>query len=415
MILNKEKILEDINKNIPKDINWSGGAKSYLNKLVEAGGKSYEMWHYTKPFLSEPLDGTPLHGAKKPYPAEFSTFFQEMYLFLNVLEKLNLPPKSKIIDVACGPGWTTHYLGKLGHSVLGIDISDSMIEIAKKRLYSDPYPPYPLESFNVNFLVHNIESSKLQTNEIFDIALFDSALHHFYNPIAVLENLSNNLGDQSVIVIIEGASPENGEIDPVHREIMNKYHTLERPYTRKQLEDILNICGFTNKIFYNSINGLIQQEADIHEIDNLSIKGMNLVFASKDGNSLKRISPLFFSSELEFHGFYDKEFNEGKEFRWSKPESILNIMNFKYIKLKIESYFPNITKKNQKVFIFIDEKKYAELDLTLEKNYFILEFDNLSKASQIKFFSDSAFIPKIYGINQDSRLLSFFIEVIEQH
>ncbi len=412
----KEKIMEEINRNLPKDIDWPTGAKTYLNKLIQAGGKSYESWHYTKPFLREPLNGIPLQGTERPYPAERITFFQEMYLFLNVVEKLNLPPRSKIIDVACGSGWTTHYLGKLGYSVFGIDISESMIEIAKKRLNSDPYPPYPLKSFDVRFLVHNIESDKLPSDEIFDLVLFDSALHHFYDPIAALDNLSQNLGDNAIIVIIEGAVLENAEIDPLYNEIMKRYHTLERPYTRKQLENILDVCGLYNRVFCDSINGLIEQDPDFSECEKsiFSQKGMNLVFASKKSANLERIFPSLFSNEMEFQGFYEKEDNQGRQFRWSKLESVIKINNRKHIKFKIESCFPNIAKKNQKIFVLIDGKKSAELDLTQEKNSIILEFKNLSKESKIKFFSDSAFIPKIFGMNQDARLLSFFIEMSDE-
>lgn len=416
MIKDKEKIMEEINKNIPKEINWLSGAKSYLSKLIQAGGKSYEMWHYTKPFLCEPLNGIPLHGKEKPYPAELSTFFHEMYSLLNIIEKLDLPPRSKIIDVGCGPGWTTHCLGKLGHSVLGIDICSDMIEIAKKRLSSDPYPPYPLKSFNVDFLVHDIESIRLHTDEIFDFALFDSVFHHFFNPIAVLENLSHNLGENSIIVFNEGAALENGDMDPIHKEIMCRYNTLERPYTRKQFEDILDVCGFSNKISYNSINGLVEQKEDISEMsNNLAVKGTNLVFASKNSASLKRISPTFLSSELGFQGFYCIENNERMEFRWSKPESAINLRNINFLKLKIESCYPYITKKNQKIFIFIDDVKFTELDLTFEQRSHILEFNNLSKSSDVKFFSDSVFIPKIYGMSQDTRHLSFYIEILEKY
>ena len=81
MTYTKDQILEDINKNIPNDIDWLSGARSYLENLIQNGGKSYELWHYTKPFLGEALNGDPLYGIGKPYSADFSTFFQEMYSF----------------------------------------------------------------------------------------------------------------------------------------------------------------------------------------------------------------------------------------------------------------------------------------------------------------------------------------------
>ncbi len=95
---------------------------------------------------------------------------------------------------------------------------------------------------------------------------------------------------------------------------------------------------------------------------------------------------------MEFQGFYEKEDDQGRQFRWSKSESVIKVNDIKQIKVKIESCFPNVAKKNQKIFVFIDEKKSAELDLTQERNSFILEFKNLSKGSKIKFFSDSQYL-----------------------
>jgi SAM-dependent methyltransferase len=47
--------------------------------------------------------------------------------------KNNIKPRSKIIDLGCGPGLYAHELGKLGHNVLGIDFNKMSIDYAQEN------------------------------------------------------------------------------------------------------------------------------------------------------------------------------------------------------------------------------------------------------------------------------------------
>ena len=53
---------------------------------------------------------------------------------LRVLLERLLPPQSKVIDIACGTGAFSLYLAEKKHSVVGIDLSKSMIKTAQKSL-----------------------------------------------------------------------------------------------------------------------------------------------------------------------------------------------------------------------------------------------------------------------------------------
>jgi len=52
---------------------------------------------------------------------------------MNIVNWINnkVKPNSKIIDLGCGPGLYSHLLGKLGHSVLGIDFNKESINYAQ--------------------------------------------------------------------------------------------------------------------------------------------------------------------------------------------------------------------------------------------------------------------------------------------
>src|SRR5213592_1310636 len=49
-----------------------------------------------------------------------------------LLEVLQVGPGSRVLDVACGPGYLAAAAAELGATVLGIDFASSMISLARK-------------------------------------------------------------------------------------------------------------------------------------------------------------------------------------------------------------------------------------------------------------------------------------------
>ncbi|MEM5772898.1 MAG: class I SAM-dependent methyltransferase [Candidatus Aenigmatarchaeota archaeon] len=54
---------------------------------------------------------------------------------LIALDLLNLPKGSYILDVGCGSGWSTEVIKSYGYKVVGIDVSEEMIKIAREKGY----------------------------------------------------------------------------------------------------------------------------------------------------------------------------------------------------------------------------------------------------------------------------------------
>ena len=49
-----------------------------------------------------------------------------------LVEQLGLPPGARVLDVGCGPGRHAHALGRRGYDVVGVDISERFIALARE-------------------------------------------------------------------------------------------------------------------------------------------------------------------------------------------------------------------------------------------------------------------------------------------
>jgi len=82
---------------------------------------------------------------------------KEAELFIdNLIEKLQLKKRSKLIDIACGKGRHAIYFNKKGMDVVGVDLSPNSINTAKKN-----------ENKNLQFIVHDMR--EIYQENTFDI------------------------------------------------------------------------------------------------------------------------------------------------------------------------------------------------------------------------------------------------------
>lgn len=403
----KQALLDEINKNVPQGVDWKRGAIRYLGELIDTQGVHAERYHLIKPFVGGP---------------DFSPFYADMHKLLNLLERLGLPMKSSFLDVACGPGWVSHYIGKLGHTVLGIDISEELIEIARRRIESDPFPAYPEAPYHVEFMVHDIERGPLAAGSLFDAAILESCLHHFYDPISALENVSPSLKPDGVIAILEGTAPEPGsQYEKDNLKIMREYHTLERPYTREQMARMLRLTGFTHFEFYYPIDGFFARTPEVADAMRERIllgHEWNIVVASRSADRMRRLSDTFVESagaepRVEFiRGFYaEEQAGDGSGFRWSKVESTVRLSNAAEAEVRISSHLPSIARREQKVFIYIEGRLERTVTLSSDRESASARLCCHSDNATIEFASDSVFSPLWFG-EKDSRMLSFMVQIV---
>lgn len=241
-------------------IDYKQGAREYAAAL------STDLSYYlrTKPFanLHKPIkfsgDGMDPETAR------------HFYDFANMAVALALRADAKILDVGCGPGWVTEYFARLGYDMTGIDISDGLIQVARERLEGLPYQVDHETPVRCRFITHDVEAAPLA--EQFDAIICYDALHHFADEKSVFRNLAAMLEIGGVLFIVEGHKPPSGSPTEIElRGFMEKYKTLESPFSSDYLRALIDQNGFAIVSDYVSVNGLFERKMLTREEGDLSL------------------------------------------------------------------------------------------------------------------------------------------------
>lgn len=397
----EQELLEEIKRDLPQGVDWKAGAECYVRELVARGGPSFRQWHLTKPFLGEPLAGEPLHGDTARPAVDPYVTYDELFGFLNVLRAADLAPGARILDVGCGPGWTSHYLGKMGYTVLGFDLSEEMLAFARERVAAEPFPPHPKTRLDVRLLRHDIEAAPLgdKAGEPYGLALLDSVLHHFYDPIAALRHVGESLRPDALLAVIEAFRPEGAPIDPHNLAIMERYHTLERPYTPSQMADILRLAGFGHYVFLYGVNGV-----SVAPDEPLAPGPSRSVLAARSASALGRWGG------LAWFGFHDEERDARGPFRWARPASGI-VLDGSDLVLTFTSIAAGLGRPRHDVLVSVDGQLAAVLHLTEAEPEARFRPGRLPVGARLTFHSDFSLCPKLLGMNADDRVLAFQLRV----
>jgi SAM-dependent methyltransferase len=97
-------------------------------------------------------------------------------------------PGSRVLDFGCGTGWTSVMLAQTGADVVGVDISPSALEIAKKNAQSTVLPANSSLSFETYDGTHLPFD-----DEAFDLVTIYDAFHHLPNQKRMLSELNRLL------------------------------------------------------------------------------------------------------------------------------------------------------------------------------------------------------------------------------
>jgi len=148
------------------------------------------------------------------------------YEILDMLTEI-IPKESLILDAGCGPGHHANYLKKQGHNIVGIDLSESMINIARKA------------TEGVEFMQMNMLNTTFLRNTFDCVWSVGSALHipreEFLSLLYEYKRVLKRNGTLGLSLQIERDS-----------EIVKDGRFFEFYESREELVSLLNYVGFNN-------------------------------------------------------------------------------------------------------------------------------------------------------------------------
>jgi ubiquinone/menaquinone biosynthesis C-methylase UbiE len=118
---------------------------------------------------------------------------KEAQVFIdNLIDYLQIPIGSKLIDIACGKGRHAKYFNKKGMDVVGVDLSQNSINTAKKD-----------ENKNLQFSVHDMREN-YQENAFDVVANLFTSFGYFENnkdEQKAINAMENNLKKEGILII----------------------------------------------------------------------------------------------------------------------------------------------------------------------------------------------------------------------
>ena len=163
-------------RDIPKNLgeyyeNESYYSFSNFNKLVK-----FLLYHYHKNYFSFDLIGW--------ITSKFIQYDESWNSVAKLFKTNQIDFNSKILDVGCGNGIFIKHLSELGFkNLLGIE------------------PFIDEEIITDNYRVLKKELQELNNDTKFDLICFKDSLEHVFNPIETLQEASNRLNDEGIILI----------------------------------------------------------------------------------------------------------------------------------------------------------------------------------------------------------------------
>lgn len=150
-----------------------------------------------------------------------------------LIEMSSVNNNDSVLDVACGPGLVACEFANIADSVTGVDITEKMIEQAKKHQSEKQ-----LE--NVNWDIHDVIPLPYSDGE-FSIVITRYSFHHFLEPKNVLSEMYRVCKSGGRIMVVDVALPD---------EKIDKYNVMEK------LRDPSHTKALTHQEFENLFNDL---------------------------------------------------------------------------------------------------------------------------------------------------------------
>lgn len=156
-------------------------------------------------------------------------------LAYRIASKASVTNNMKLLDLGCGTGFYTLGLAqRLDAQVTGADVSEDMLKIAMAKPGADKIKWVKEDASKLSF-----------ENESFDVVFMSSLLHHFDNPLDILEQCMRVLRPGGLLINQYGAL-EDILCDPDHKFFPDAVEVdVRRTPARLQLEYLFSSIGLS--------------------------------------------------------------------------------------------------------------------------------------------------------------------------
>ena len=162
--------------------------------------------------------------------------------------KKQLKPGQTVLEIGCGSARQTLPLLENGINVVGIDLSEEMLQLAQKKVFQNNYPG------KASFIVGSAEMLPINCNS-FDAAIIYGSLHHFSDPAVALKDAAEKVKPGGRFYLLE---PHNSPVRFLFDWLMNKLPLWEEEaadeplFDAKQFSTWLASSKFETRIKYST-------------------------------------------------------------------------------------------------------------------------------------------------------------------
>ncbi len=215
-------------------------------------------------------------------------FLDNMYQLLNAIQAMQLKPAATIIEVGSGAGWTTEVLAALGYKVICLEPAEVMLNAARQRVADFlRLRRMPHLISNVSYHTKTLEEADFLADHCADGMLFFESFHHVIDEHKAVREAFRLLKPTGCLCILGDSNwhPGNQEQERFWLEEMQRFGTLESPFTHGYLEHVLRSNGFQDVQRYHAINTFVPVEEERRPAHNFVVRlnaaYLNLFIARK--------------------------------------------------------------------------------------------------------------------------------------
>lgn len=183
---------------------------------------------------------------------------------MSIRENLKEHHFENCLEIGCGTGKNTAWLGSIAENILAIDLSEEMLAKAKLKIHAE----------NVNFIQADINKEwNFIDNKKIDLVTFSLVLEHIENLDSIFQRLNEKVNSNGIIYI--------GELHP-----FKQYNGSKARF--ENIDGLQTVTCFNHNIsdFVNAARKFNFQLIDINEY-----------FDDNDKNTIPRILTMIFKKK----------------------------------------------------------------------------------------------------------------------